>query len=1286
MFPSSCLAVAESSIMSQGDRLFSFVPHDWRVSTKERPCREWPPGDKLGTPSRPPLGKSSSHSSSRSRSSHCSSRSSRPTAPAPRGSRRLPDKADGEAICFKMLQDLRGTDLAHVKAVSEKLTYMAQADQNLVLETISEYFLDNQQGMSAKHKFRILGVLERIIRGARKLSAKWDQTLIRLALENMTKITELKDAYQNAASNILVALYAHSKQLVTHKLEEEFLTGTFPHRSLLYTMGTISSSEHLQDTPEKKEYWEEQLTRVGTKSTGFLMVDDWAQQLMWAITLSDRDCPEPTPEKAFLFTYYGMTLRASNNSALVRKHLRSLLGVSHQSPAHREGVALTLGLVANRHLTDAWAVLDEFGRMGPQRKCWSHLSHQALHLRGTCPFLLILQDSQDVQLKWMGSTILLSYGQIAAKAKEMILPWVDNIASRMVNYFHCSIWDDSLKQSFLVATLMLVRAISRTEGAQSYAFHQAQELTRCLVTLVEKEPLDSLCTSARQQAMLIIADLSKLRPALEPKKKSHLLFTCFRSVFTLPPMEMLEKHTCLLANPPDVQALFEETREALDKILQSFLSENPCPEELHCLVGHMYSWLASERALERQRAVKSCVSLLRFTYENLCFDSSSEFRRIGHLVGMLGLLCRDPDRVTRHLDLEGIGYLWLLLLRHKGLKEDLNVMGPELETFKGFRQQSKSPDLAFLTNHSSQIVKAFGDHLSLVQLRDLIWTVLDGLRGSVHFRVEAAADMLLALLEDFGAKLEKVADIGRTLYLQLASIHSVAIKTSVLKALTLLARDHTWELVSAFLEFSLPPDSQAFDLWRAVGTEQHVSPKVLKVLLAKLQERPLPEESKGAIEEKTHFKSFAAMSTLHEVLFAHEFKAAVQEAYPELFLALVTQLHYVFELGPPGQASLPGPQSTALEAVKTLLSTSGHWKDLAHVELQGGWDLFTSLNTYQKGLTLLARCPQLRAVLKLTVPGLESKHERERKVAILIFTEFLHSPTILQDLPKRTILSLLHKALADPSPTVRVISLQGLGNVLFHPGKGALLQAQLGGFLNGLYQDKEQVVTGVMDTMSNVLYRLAQQGAGPQSLDIALTLRPFFDDERDQVRAAAISLFGDLVTVMEGKDRSTLKTQVCRSLVSLLLHLKDDSPAVVTKSKFAFFRCAVFLKFRLCHTLFCTLAWEQGLSARHFIWTCLMSNGRDEFHIHLSQALGYLHSPLQHLRMAAATFIGYILCYHPDAVTRATSEADMCLLFCTETLHSSLGAFEDLQQDSDPAIREFASRHFVFLQEVARLR
>lgn len=42
------------------------------------------------------------------------------------------------------------------------------------------------------------------------------------------------------------------------------------------------------------------------------------------------------------------------------------------------------------------------------------------------------------------------------------------------------------------------------------------------------------------------------------------------------------------------------------------------------------------------------------------------------------------------------------------------------------------------------------------------------------------------------------------------------------------------------------------------------------------------------------------------------------------------------------------------------------------------------------------------------------------------------------------------------------------------------------------------------------------------------------------------------------------------------------------QAKFTFYRCAVLLHWPLRHTLFCSLAWERGLSARHFLWTCLV--------------------------------------------------------------------------------------------------
>lgn len=52
---------------------------------------------------------------------------------------------------------------------------------------------------------------------------------------------ELEDIYQNAASDVLVALCRHTWPEVAQHLKTELLTGVFPHRSFLYVMGTLSS-------------------------------------------------------------------------------------------------------------------------------------------------------------------------------------------------------------------------------------------------------------------------------------------------------------------------------------------------------------------------------------------------------------------------------------------------------------------------------------------------------------------------------------------------------------------------------------------------------------------------------------------------------------------------------------------------------------------------------------------------------------------------------------------------------------------------------------------------------------------------------------------------------------------------------------------------------------------------------------------------------------------------------------------------------------------------------------
>lgn len=44
----------------------------------------------------------------------------------------------------------------------------------------------------------------------------------------------------------------------------------------------------------------------------------------------------------------------------------------------------------------------------------------------------------------------------------------------------------------------------------------------------------------------------------------------------------------------------------------------------------------------------------------------NDFRWMGQLMAMLGMLCQDPDAATQHSSLEGLGHLYCLLLRQRG--------------------------------------------------------------------------------------------------------------------------------------------------------------------------------------------------------------------------------------------------------------------------------------------------------------------------------------------------------------------------------------------------------------------------------------------------------------------------------------------------------------------------------------------------------------------------------------------------------------------------------------------
>ncbi|XP_039766991.1 maestro heat-like repeat family member 5 isoform X1 [Ornithorhynchus anatinus] len=399
-------------------------------------------------------------------------------------------------------------------------------------------------------------------------------------------------------------------------------------------------------------------------------------------------------------------------------------------------------------------------------------------------------------------------------------------------------------------------------------------------------------------------------------------------------------------------------------------------------------------------------------------------------------------------------------------------------------------------------------HLSFLSLKVLI-----GLRSSNLTRVAHAVRILSILLQVPKALDDQAADLARSVYEQLISSGLQAEKNLLQEALALLGRHHTREIVQVFLEYSRPLNREVLEVLKCVGADASIASLVLWALLRKVFGRPQREESNCTKWERHTLSSIAAVNTLYELLFVVEYSGAVAQLLPQLFLAFIIQIQYVLELGLVGervllavQPTVPSalsPWRTALEALRGLLSKDvcvGCWQSFTSMELQDGWQLFWSLETFQEGVALLARtlvqsrCPMVAELLQTVVSSLLGKDRQGRSVAVGLLAELIWIPALKTVVDPKVVRFILQEGLEDPDPVVRVISLQALTSLPLNPNKRPMLLAQLPFFLEGFYREDQEGALAAMDAAILTARNLGSGGLGRLSKDIIRMLGPFFDD------------------------------------------------------------------------------------------------------------------------------------------------------------------------------------------------
>ncbi|XP_059570902.1 maestro heat-like repeat-containing protein family member 7 [Alligator mississippiensis] len=355
----------------------------------------------------------------------------------------------------------------------------------------------------------------------------------------------------------------------------------------------------------------------------------------------------------------------------------------------------------------------------------------------------------------------------------------------------------------------------------------------------------------------------------------------------------------------------------------------------------------------------------------------------------------------------------------------------------------------------------------------------------------------------------------------------------------------------------------------------------------------------------------------------------VQAHYPQLCMALLFRLTHLVQPEPQGinffwgeyrsqKMLIPAtPVRSAVGDLRALMQGAGYVEQIISIQKQGGWDMMMSFEAHHRGVGLLARAMRKNPV-------------EERSWMIHHLLNVLRSGDKTQHLSALVFL-------------VEVVTLHYL----------------LPELLEQLKEADRDVIAKALMVIRHILTTLGRRRASRAALLVAEKILPFFDDVSSRLRFLTISLFGDLLRLVQRMDKQSMKMYVLKSLVSLFFHLEDVNPKVSESSWDTLFTAAALL------------GWTeiQPLIQRKETWKiceCLLMRNRRRADDFLIESLVYIESPQDPIREAAVRFIGL-------AARQIEDQNE-------EKLHKLCSILNDLLLDQKPSVSTLASQTLLILK------
>ncbi|XP_071588532.1 maestro heat-like repeat family member 5 [Heliangelus exortis] len=214
-------------------------------------------------------------------------------------------------------------------------------------------------------------------------------------------------------------------------------------------------------------------------------------------------------------------------------------------------------------------------------------------------------------------------------------------------------------------------------------------------------------------------------------------------------------------------------------------------------------------------------------------------------------------------------------------------------------------------------------------------------------------------------------------------------------------------------------------------------------------------------------------------------------------------------------------------------------------------------------------------------------------------------------------LRLLHAYLSHGSQTIRLRALEGLVALSGDPQMAREMRGRslLDRILRCLKDPSTDIRMEALLFFQTMMGQLKRKEASPIALLLAQKLPPLFGDESSQVQELSLSLFGDTMKAVVGRDKAEMKEAIRGVMVSLFLHMNAESRSVAEASGKTLLICAKFLGWRKLKRVI-----KKGKN--WMIGETLLKQDRSRVEDYVCFSLHYLWDSQAGVRMEAIRFIG----------------------------------------------------------------